>query len=685
MIYDGTSHQFNDGSYLAQNTWQHISWVYVDGVLKIYINGVLDMDFPIVADTTNYFENVIIGNLIFNITNRAFIGRINDFRFYDHALSQKEINDLAKAKVLHYTFNRDDALVMDASGYKRHGIKNGTTYTQGKLGSGAYSFNGSTDAITRPMLDALGYQSFTTNVWCYFNQTNTRDVIFGTFHGTNLESFNVEKHTANRLRIYWQGAPDIFSANNALPIKEWCMVTVVRNKENNTLKMYVNGNLVVNQSVSISDINTFNNRTLYIGRDIRTTYQAMNGLIDDLSFYTTALSDEDILDLYQTRVKFDDAGNVYANEFVEDYEVADGLTLTQLFSNNGVINGDFSLSSNWSAVSGATHVYENNKLKITGSTQHGGVQQCTVPIINGRTYYFVVGSIESNVNFYIETSNPYNTRGYNASSKMASKISTANSTGSMCVYPFRANQAISFESYIDNVGNYDITDLITKLGYTPTTDQMDAWYRDYSRVRPNAKGQMIAHELNEVGIDTIVYEGKSYRDIFETGNLLVNGDFEDGLDGWTARSTPPVVVDGVLTYTSASASSDIYRGGGLSINKDYFISYEYSLTQGTIFSRQGSADNTNSIDVTTAGSGIFSKVYATTTTNSNFIIGSGETGTTCTIDNIKIIKLTDDFTTQPTQEQMDAWYNIYRQLKLTTQQQRITKDTLVINGEFKEV
>ena len=56
--------------------------------------------------------------------------------------------------------------------------------------------------------------------------------------------------------------------------------------------------------------------------------------MDEFQVYQTALSDSDILDLYQTRAKIDKQGNLYANEIVEDYEVKPGLTLRELFEDN---------------------------------------------------------------------------------------------------------------------------------------------------------------------------------------------------------------------------------------------------------------------------------------------------------------------------------------------------------------
>lgn len=47
-------------------------------------------------------------------------------------------------------------------------------------------------------------------------------------------------------------------------------------------------------------------------------YFPFNGLIDDVKLYSTALSDDDVLELYQTKAKIDKNGNMYCGEFIED-------------------------------------------------------------------------------------------------------------------------------------------------------------------------------------------------------------------------------------------------------------------------------------------------------------------------------------------------------------------------------
>jgi len=217
------------------------------------------------------------------------------------------------------------------------------------------------------MLDSLGINSFTINMWAYFEQTNARDIMLGTFNGSNPLSFNFEKNTSNRLRFYWQGIPDISSANDVIPIQQRCMLTLIRDKEQGRIKMFVNGQNVVNQVATASDITSFDNRTLFIGRDIRTTSEATNGKLDDIVFYTTALSDANILDMYQTRAKIDNQGNLYANEFVEaslqEDIITNGLVLHLDASNSQSLNP--SNLSTWSDLSG-----NNINFSLVGSVSY---------------------------------------------------------------------------------------------------------------------------------------------------------------------------------------------------------------------------------------------------------------------------------------------------------------------------
>ena len=99
------------GDTIALNTWYHGAATYDGTTLKLYCNGVLSIiktspAAPVAA------TNFILGQRMGSTGN--FVGKLNDVRVYDHCLSAKEIEEIAKGLVLHYKL--DQSLPNLASG-----------------------------------------------------------------------------------------------------------------------------------------------------------------------------------------------------------------------------------------------------------------------------------------------------------------------------------------------------------------------------------------------------------------------------------------------------------------------------------------------------------------------------------------------------------------------------------------
>lgn len=83
------------------NTWYHLgfTWSGSTGKLKLYLNGklVASSDVPSSAnfDINNSFKMCHTGGVY-----------LNDFRIYNHALSVKEVKEIAKGLILHYPLNK---------------------------------------------------------------------------------------------------------------------------------------------------------------------------------------------------------------------------------------------------------------------------------------------------------------------------------------------------------------------------------------------------------------------------------------------------------------------------------------------------------------------------------------------------------------------------------------------------
>lgn len=83
---------------LPSYQWTHICYSYKKGTINIYINGALRQSTALTMNNSSYSAETPV---IWNYTGR----RLQDVRIYDHALSQKEVAELAKGLMIHYTLD----------------------------------------------------------------------------------------------------------------------------------------------------------------------------------------------------------------------------------------------------------------------------------------------------------------------------------------------------------------------------------------------------------------------------------------------------------------------------------------------------------------------------------------------------------------------------------------------------
>jgi len=91
------------------NQWYNLIYIvnFHENEVKAYVDGVLEGSGNPAHTESSLRPLVIGGNIEWDgyISGNAFIGGIADFKFYDHALSEKEVIELSQAKILHYSFN----------------------------------------------------------------------------------------------------------------------------------------------------------------------------------------------------------------------------------------------------------------------------------------------------------------------------------------------------------------------------------------------------------------------------------------------------------------------------------------------------------------------------------------------------------------------------------------------------
>jgi hypothetical protein len=487
------------------NTWTHfVIRRNSDNKIDLFINGVGQRLFSDGAQAGTTFLNVI-GN-VSDGSGQWFLGSLNDVRIYNHALSQKEINDLVKAKVLHYTFNKDESIVYDNSGYKRNGTKvNSPTFVEGKLGSGSYRFADISKYIQSPY--GLGINPsinpYTFSIWIKITST-ANQMFFHTPNGSSQRFYigiDSGKWDMGIQGVAW-GTGVTTAVNN-----QWSHIVITMS--GGFARMYVNGVFSFQKtytSYTFPDNLRIGSRSDYIASDS----------LDDVRIYATALSDADILDLYKTRAKIDNQGNLYANEFVEDYEVAPGLTLTQLFNNYNIIaNGDFSLGSSGWVLQPFTSIQDNKLIVDTSDTS---VQQDeyisrspSVSVISGKTYHarldFTLRRYRTatvTIVNYLGGGNStipapiWSADQIDKKQELSLNIGIS-ATSNDIRFGKVFNSEVDARFEIDNIHIIDLSQAVVD-GYfasIPTQAQMDSWYRDYSRSRTKQNGQVISAELSE--------------------------------------------------------------------------------------------------------------------------------------------------------------------------------------------
>ena len=319
---------------------------YIDqnNTYRVYINGKLKASRA--ADrlgeaTTANTNGCLIGSAL-TTGGQGFKGKMNDVRIYTHAISRDEIYRLSQGLVLHYplampqlsdlTDAEYDALRFDDDAvYDVSGFKNNASVRYGELTHSSDTpkyetccvFDGATAITLEPDL----YKRFikcakdelTASIWAYKDDWSESD-------GTTTQKWTLFScQESGGFAIYESGnGAFIFvvgtgASSNSYIAKGtstgyagtlspgWHMFTVTYN---GLVGLgYIDGQLVTNTSAKYSTKTPMfynaGTTTLHVGAEAtaNSTYQPMdnmywNGKLSDFRVYTTALSADEVLKLY---------------------------------------------------------------------------------------------------------------------------------------------------------------------------------------------------------------------------------------------------------------------------------------------------------------------------------------------------------------------------------------------------
>jgi hypothetical protein len=219
-----------------------------------------------------------------------------------------------------------DGNANDTSGNNRNGTVSGATQVAGRMGSHAYSFDGSNDFINMGANFAFATSDFTFALWMKVPSSSQSNYVkvFSSATGSTGQGFIFEQNLNVVGRYRFQtGNGSSWQANGTyitLPTDTWSHVVLTR--VGTVLKGYVNGAHVYTDNVPTTIVGMGD---FYIGRFITGGYWA--GEIDEFAVWSRALSAAEVADIYSKQTQ------VASTSFVDLGQTSSGTAT--LYPDNG--------------------------------------------------------------------------------------------------------------------------------------------------------------------------------------------------------------------------------------------------------------------------------------------------------------------------------------------------------------
>lgn len=198
---------------------------------------------------------------------------------------------------------------LDISGYKNHGTK--TKIMNIDVDTPRYNvctiFDGTNDCILTPFNSVIKDNNYTISVWVKKSVIGTDyyQTIFGGPSGFELEARNGQ---TNEAKFVTQNQGKVSYTYN---FNQWYHFVFVHSSSDS--KLYIDGTLIGTGSTASIPSGNY-----YVGSWRDTTSQNFEGQMSDFRIYATALSADDVKELYSSSASIANNGTVMCYEFNEE-------------------------------------------------------------------------------------------------------------------------------------------------------------------------------------------------------------------------------------------------------------------------------------------------------------------------------------------------------------------------------
>jgi len=341
---------------VTDGNWHHCVITYNDESVKIY----LDNGTPITGTNTEPFtqaaNNLRIGAYYADGNLLEFNGSLDQVRIFDKALSSSEVSTLYAETACVYECTTDtvDFATTNLAYYKLDnsaedetgtydGAATNVNYAFGRFGQAAV-FNGSSSVILveDSSANAFGFANHTgtASAWVNINSFSAENNILAKrdIGNPGNRHWMLRVDTSNNINFYIYNTDTNQQAvisSTVLNANQWYHIAVTLTTSD--VKIYING---VEDTTASSTYSTIQNdgADLQIGRrGTNTSHNYFDGKIDQVRIFSTALTSDQVTQLYEEKQCFDTVteptGNLRFDEFWAGYD--DGQTNRAEFKLSG--------------------------------------------------------------------------------------------------------------------------------------------------------------------------------------------------------------------------------------------------------------------------------------------------------------------------------------------------------------